>query len=44
MRSAIMLVLAGLLAGCADRLAAREAYLSRFVGWACRRAPMRPAA
>ena len=32
MRRAILLVLAGLLAGCVDQLAAREAYLSRFVG------------
>jgi hypothetical protein len=32
MRRAILLVLAGLVAGCVDQLAAREAYLSRFVG------------
>ena len=32
MRRAIALVLAGLVAGCVDQLAAREAYLSRFVG------------
>ena len=32
MRRAVLLVLAGLVAGCVDQLAAREAYLSRFVG------------
>jgi len=32
MRRAILLVLAGLVAGRVDQLAAREAYLSRFVG------------
>jgi hypothetical protein len=32
MRRAILLVLAGLMAGCADQLAARQAYLSQFVG------------
>ena len=32
MRRAILLVLTGLVAGCADQLAARQAYLSGFVG------------
>ena len=32
MRRAVLLVLAGLVAGCVDQLAAWEAYLSRFVG------------
>ncbi|MGC1408616.1 MAG: hypothetical protein WA864_06705 [Acetobacteraceae bacterium] len=32
MHRAILLVLTGLMAGCADQLAARQAYLSRFVG------------
>jgi hypothetical protein len=32
MRGAMLLALAGLVAGCADQLAARQAYLSQFVG------------
>lgn len=32
MRSVVLLLLAGLLAGCANQLAAREAYLRQFIG------------
>jgi hypothetical protein len=32
MRRAMLLVLSGLIAGCVDRLAARQAYLGQFVG------------
>ena len=32
MRRVILLVLTGLVAGCVDQLAARQAYLSRFIG------------
>ena len=32
MRRAILLVLTGLMAGCGDQLAARQAYLGQFVG------------